>query len=94
MASEILLYGQIGASFWDEDYTTSEQVVEQLAQADDDVTVRINSYGGAVYEGIAMYNAIKSYDGSTVAQIDSWALSAASLMPWGRCSFGSRFPLR
>ena len=55
--AEILLYGYIS----EYDCSASDFVIElsQLASVYNDITIRINSGGGSVFEGIAIYNAIK-----------------------------------
>ena len=42
--------------------------------------VRINSYGGEVAEGLAIYNLLKSYDGEVATICDGFACSAASVV--------------
>src|SRR5690606_31496138 len=45
-AIEVLIYGNIGASWWDDESVTAKSVVEALRDADaSTVDVRINSYG-------------------------------------------------
>lgn len=76
--SEILLYGEIG---WE---NTSKSVVEQLATMDGDITLRVNSPGGDVYEGIGIMNALRGYQGGVVtAVIEGMAASAASFIVVG-----------
>ena len=53
-------------------------VIEQLRAAQDDVTVRINSPGGDVAEGIAIFNALKPH--KPVVYIDGVAASIASFI--------------
>lgn len=44
------------------------------------LTVRINSYGGEVAEGLAIYNLLKSYAGEVTTICDGFACSAASVV--------------
>lgn len=44
------------------------------------LTVRINSYGGEVAEGLAIYNLLKSYEGEVTTVCDGFACSAASVV--------------
>lgn len=55
-------------------------VIEALAEAGDetDVSIRINSPGGDVFEGRAIMAAIRNHKGKTTAYIDSLAASAAT----------------
>ncbi|QQB47604.1 hypothetical protein I6I10_06990 [Corynebacterium glucuronolyticum] len=63
--AEILMYGPIGFDFFEpENEITAKAVIDQLDAADgEDVTVRISSGGGDVYEGIAIMNALQDYAG-------------------------------
>ncbi len=45
------------------------QVKAQLENMSGDITVEINSPGGSVYEGIAIFNALKAYDKGNVETI-------------------------
>jgi ATP-dependent Clp protease protease subunit len=78
---ELILYGFVGDSFWDQGFTASE-VVYALAEIgrDTDVTVRINSGGGYVDDGIAIYNALVAHRGTVTVLVDAVAASAASLL--------------
>ena len=53
----------------------------QLNEASGDITVEISSPGGSVYEGIAIFNAIKAYNkGEVTTVIVSLAASMASII--------------
>src|SRR4051812_18634394 len=59
-AYELLIYGDIGDSWWGES-VTAQSVAQQLNDLDPAVAtinVRINSYGGSVADGLAIYNAL------------------------------------
>ena len=57
----------------------AKEVVYQLNQATDDVTIKLNSVGGSVIDGITIYNALKAYDKGTVTvEIGAVAASIAS----------------
>ena len=47
----------------------------------EDVMLDIYSFGGSVFEGIALYNVIKDYPGNITARIGSIGASAASFFP-------------
>ena len=82
--SEILLYGPIGPDFWEpENAITAKSVMAQLSEISGDVTVRISSGGGDVYEGIDIMNALKGYDGEVTVIVESLAASAASFIAVG-----------
>jgi ATP-dependent protease ClpP protease subunit len=78
--NEITLYGSVGASFWEEDYFTAAQVRDMLKGREGPLTVRINSGGGIVTEGQAIYTALKDYPGEVKVIVDGVAASAASLI--------------
>jgi ATP-dependent protease ClpP protease subunit len=78
--AEILLYDVIGAG-WFDDGITAKSVIEALAPLTGNrVTVRINSPGGVVDEGIAIYNALKRHEGGVDTVVDSLAASIASII--------------
>ena len=71
---KIVIDGVIGG--WD---VEAREVVEQLSQADGDITIEINSVGGSVIDGISIYNALRDYDKGTVTvEIGAVAASIAS----------------
>jgi len=80
--AEILIYEQIGYSWWDDSGVESKDFVEKLAALGDvdEITVRINSPGGDVFEGVAIYNALKTHNAKINVQIDSLAASIASVI--------------
>jgi ATP-dependent protease ClpP protease subunit len=78
--AEVLIYGDIGESFWSETIE-AKTFVAQLAELDvDSLAIRINSFGGSVSDGIAIFNAIKRHPAQTTVYIDGVALSIASLI--------------
>lgn len=72
-AAEVYIYGVIG---WD--VTAKELINEIKGGAFESLTVHINSMGGEVIEGNAIFNAIKNFSGSKSAIIEGIAGSAAS----------------
>lgn len=84
--AEIVLYAGIGpAGFWDDpdSMITAKQFSDQLKQIPDTVTtlsVRINSPGGDVFDGIAIYNRLKQFNAKKVVYIDGLAASIASVI--------------
>jgi ATP-dependent protease ClpP protease subunit len=79
-SAEILIYGDIGESWWGESVTAKEFVREVAALDVKNLTIRINSAGGSVSDGIAIYNAIKRHPANVTVVIDALAASAASLI--------------
>lgn len=79
---DLLIYGDIGESWW-ADSVTAKSVVEQLNALDASVAtinVRINSYGGSVADGLAIYNALKRHKATKAVTVDGVAMSSASLI--------------
>lgn len=77
---EVLIYGDIGESWYGESVTAKKFVEELQAHADKKLVVRINSYGGSVSDGIAIYNAIQRHPKQKDVSIDGVAVSIASLI--------------
>ena len=79
-SAEIFIFGDIGESWWDET-VTAKQFVKDIAAIDAALlTVRINSYGGSVTDGVAIYNAIKRHPATVTVSIEAAAYSIASLI--------------
>ena len=55
-------------------------IIKELADADGDVDVHINSGGGSVSQGIAIYNALKEHNGEVHVKVDGLAASIASVI--------------
>lgn len=83
-AVELLIYGNIGASWWDDESVTAKSVVEALQKIETGtIRVRINSYGGSVSDGIAIHNELRRHAARGVTidvTIDGAACSIASLI--------------
>lgn len=45
-----------------------------------DLTVWIDSYGGSVFAGASIYNALKEHNGKVIVKVDGKAMSAASVI--------------
>jgi ATP-dependent Clp protease protease subunit len=77
--AEIFIYDEIGAfgipakAFLDE--------LKALGPAAE-LTVRINSPGGSVFDGVAIYNALKRHDAVIRIWVDGIAASIASMIAW------------
>lgn len=79
-SGEIFLYQPIGADYFGEGIT-GESVILALDQLGGKrATVRINSPGGSVFDGIAIFNALKRYPGGVDVVIDSLCASIASVI--------------
>jgi ATP-dependent Clp protease, protease subunit len=64
-----------------ESATAPNAFKEELGQfKGNDLTVWIDSYGGSVFAGASIYNALKEHDGKVTVKIDGKAMSAASVI--------------
>jgi ATP-dependent protease ClpP protease subunit len=77
---ELVLYGSVGTSFWDEEHFTAADVRSQLAGVTGPVTVRLNSGGGIATEGQAIHAILSAHPGQVDVIIEGAAASAASLI--------------
>lgn len=74
----LILHGVIGDEF---DGLDSKSIIEALGQFDGaDIDVHINSPGGFVTEGLAIYNIFAAYPGRITVKIDALAASMASVV--------------
>lgn len=79
-AAEIYIYGDIGESWWEETVSAAA-FVKELNQIDADaITVRINSIGGSVPDGLAIFNALRRHKATITTEVDGMAFSIASLI--------------
>lgn len=78
--AEIWLYGDIGESWGD--YITAKGLSDELKKLSGakEITLRINSPGGNVFDGLAMYNSLKKFSAKIITEIDGMALSIASII--------------
>lgn len=76
--NELYIYDDIGPEWMG--MVGAKTVIDALAKigSDNDVTVRINSPGGSVTEGQAMYNALRRHKGKVRVAVDSLAASMGS----------------
>ena len=78
--AEIAIYGDIGES-WSEETVTARQFVAELgAVTARHLTVRLNSSGGSVPDGLAIFNALVRHPARVTVEIDAIAVSIASLI--------------
>jgi len=79
MSNEINLFGEIGRTA-DGSGITAQQVKTMIASADQTqpLIVHIDSPGGSVFDGLAIYEAFAKYPGPKKAIVESTAFSIAS----------------
>lgn len=76
--TEVFIYGMI--SRYEEDARGVRDRIQEAIQKSSRIRVRINSGGGSVFEGLAIYNIIQQADAEVETQIDGLAASMASLI--------------
>jgi ATP-dependent Clp protease protease subunit len=81
--AEVLIYDEIGAGFFGGG-VAAEDLINELRGlklvAGDELTVRINSPGGSMFEGNSIYNYLRTVAAKVVVRIDGVAASAASII--------------
>ena len=80
---ELYLYGSVGFDPLDfsDEYFTPQQVREALAShGSGALTVLLNSGGGYLSDGLAIYNALKAHPAAVTLVVDGIAASAGSLV--------------
>lgn len=78
----ITIYGDITSWPWLESDVSSHNLSKQLEALNDvdEINVYINSYGGEVAEGIAIYNALRRHKAKVRTICDGFACSIASVI--------------
>ena len=80
-AADLYIFGDITTWPWDEKDKDAYGIVKELqALETDKVNVHINSYGGDVSEGLAIYNVLKNSKAKVTTYCDGFACSAASVI--------------
>jgi ATP-dependent Clp protease protease subunit len=78
---EIWLYDQIGASFWGDGITAKSFQKELTALGKvTAIDLRINSPGGDVFDGFAIYNMLAQHPATVDVYVDGVAASIASII--------------
>ena len=77
----ITMFEAIGEDFWSGGGITAKSVAAQLrAIGDRPVEVQINSFGGDMFEGIAIYNVLREHPQDVTIKVMGMAASAASII--------------
>jgi HK97 family phage major capsid protein/ATP-dependent Clp endopeptidase proteolytic subunit ClpP len=79
---EILLYGDIGEGGFFSEGIGAKQFAEDLKALGPikNLDIRINSPGGSVFEGLAIYNTLERHSAKKIVTIDGLAASIASVI--------------
>lgn len=79
--ADLSLYGDITSFPWTESDVSAYDLSREIAGLDvERINVYINSYGGEVAEGLAIYNALKRHKARVKTVCDGFACSAASVV--------------
>lgn len=77
----INILDQIGYDWWTDSGATAKNISAALkTMRGQDIVVNINSPGGDVFEGLAIYNLLREHDGQVTVRILGLAASAASFI--------------
>lgn len=75
MQHEIRIYDAIGGGG-----ITAESLAAGIPEGTSEITVRLNSPGGAVSDGLAIYNYLRDHGAKVTTIVDGYAASAASIV--------------
>lgn len=79
--ASLYIFGSISSYPWREKDKDAYGIVKELSELDvDEIDVHINSTGGAVAEGLAIYNVLKNSGMKVTTYCDGFACSAASVV--------------
>ncbi|EMB2530677.1 hypothetical protein L364_02861 [Klebsiella pneumoniae MGH 18] len=76
----ISVFDVIGQDYWGEGITAKRIAGALRAMNGADVTVNINSPGGDMFEGLAIYNLLREYEGHVTVKVLGIAASTASII--------------
>lgn len=80
--ADLDIYGDICARLWDDDAMSAPKLSKMLDELGDvsQINVHINSYGGEVAEGLAIYSALRRHKARVRTTCDGFACSIASVI--------------
>lgn len=80
--ADVYIFGDITSWEWLESDVSSYTLSKEISELKDvsQINVHINSYGGEVAEGLAIYNSLKNHPAKVVTICDGFACSAASVV--------------
>jgi ATP-dependent protease ClpP protease subunit len=83
-AAVIRIFGDIGESWWG-DSVSAAQFAADLDEIGEvkALEVRLNSPGGDMFDGVAIYNTLRNHPARVTAYVDGLAASAASVVAMG-----------
>ena len=79
--AELYIYGDVTSEKWQDSDVTAMDIIQKLQSVTaKNIDVYINSYGGEVAQGIAIYNALKRHTAKVTTYVDGFACSIASVI--------------
>lgn len=80
--ADLTIFGDITSYPWNESDVSNYNLSKQLQELSDVkiINVHINSYGGEVAEGLAIYNSLKNHSAKVKTYCDGFACSIASVI--------------
>ena len=80
--ADIYIYGDIWDSWWSDETNSAICLKDKLLELGDisEINLHINSLGGDVFEGLAMFNLLKQHKATVKVYIDGIAASIASVI--------------
>jgi ATP-dependent protease ClpP protease subunit len=80
--AEILLYSAIGESYFEESISAKSfsEELKKLPSSVKNITLRVNSPGGSVFDGMTIYERLRNHPAKVTAYVDGLAASIASVI--------------
>ena len=79
--ADLYIFGDITSWEWLDSDVSANKIVNEISDLDvDEIIVHINSYGGEVAEGLAIYNTLKNHKAKITTVCDGFACSIASVI--------------
>lgn len=79
--AELIIFGEIASSKWDDKDVEPQDVKDLLNEiGDKDIDIYINSPGGNVFAGMAIYNMLKRHKGHKKVFVEGYAASISSVI--------------
>jgi len=80
--AEIIIYADIGSSFWSDGVSAKSfsDELDLLPKSVTEISVRLNSPGGDVFDGMTIYNRLKQHKAKVIVHVDGMAASIASII--------------
>lgn len=80
--AEVRIYDRIGKTYWEDSGVDAKAFAEalQAIPVAQSINLRVNSPGGNVFDGLAIYNVLKARSGKITCYVDGVAASIASVI--------------